>query len=501
MAATATTATAPAEITPYAAAKELWSRRQARRNLLPFAQRVVPGYQVGPHHKVLAGALERVEAGDLKRLMVFMPPQHGKSTLCSQVFPCWALGRQPQRQVVQTGYSHEISTLHSRLARNLFVTPEFRSTFPLAVHRPERAAQKSIPIQKQTAHEWGAVAGGSYYAVGVGGGLTGRGMDIGIIDDPHKNREEAESETTRTKVIEWYKSTFYTRLRPDGAIILILTRWHPEDLAGVLLAEMADGGEQWEVISLAPDLAAGKAVWPERYDIEALQRIKLAIGEHEWAALYMQQPTRRGGNMFQVDGIQYHADPGEMSIASYVRFWDLASTTKQRAKSDPDYTVGALVAVEPRDGLLHLWVKDIVAGQWEAPERDRIIRETARRDGSEVRIGIEAVAGYKDTATTMQALLYGQRVVEGIPVSKDKVVRAAPLEPLFEAGHVHLLRAPWNDLFYNEFAGFPKGAKHDDVIDAVSGAYHMLISEPERREIEVFNTVAAFGGGLPDVGW
>ena len=111
------------------------------------------------------------------------------------------------------------------------------------------------------------------------------------------------------------------------------------------------------------------------------------------------------------------------------------------------------------------------------------------------------MAGYKDTATTMQALLYGQRVVEGIPVSKDKVVRAAPLEPLFEAGHVHLLRAPWNDLFYNEFAGFPKGAKHDDVIDAVSGAYHMLISEPERREIEVFNTVAAFGGGLPDVGW
>ena len=230
-------------ITRADAAREILRRYEAQDNLLAFAQYTKRDYEVAPHLEKLANALERVERGECKRLIVVMPPRHGKSELCSIRFPCWYLGRNPTMRVVQTGYAESIALVHSRQARDVFASQEMQLLFPGVHHRPERAGQQAIEIIRQAAHEWGTRQGGSYYAVGVGGGLTGRGMDLGIIDDPIKDEEEAQSEVQREKVWDWYRTVFRTRLQPDGAIIVVMTRWHQDDLVGKLLEQAKEDPE------------------------------------------------------------------------------------------------------------------------------------------------------------------------------------------------------------------------------------------------------------------
>lgn len=467
-------AIATATLQPSEAAQILIDRKQARNSFASFCRHVKRDYIDGYHLKSLCTALERVEAGEMRRLMVFMPPRHSKSMHVSELFPCWALGRNPELEIVQCGHTHGLTVDHSRHARDFFVSDEMVELFPSVHHTPHTMGLAGIAVQRQAAHEWGTTSGGKYYAVGVQGSLTGRGADIAIIDDPVKDREEAESETIRAKVWDWYKSTLYTRLSPTGSVIVVMTRWHPGDLAGKLLAEAAKGtGDQWHVIKMPAIDGNGNPLWPERWPLEKLQEIKQAVGSHEWAALYQQEPVLRGGNMFVMDKVRVHETAGEFPDTRYVRFWDLASTAKERAKDDPDYTAGALVGVTLDGPVPHLWIKDIQLCQHEAPARNERILAATESDGAGVQIGVESVAGYKDTHATLRDILLGQRTVTRVTVSGDKVVRAAPLEPIFEAGHVHILRGPWNEFATNQFREFPRGA-HDDIVDAVSGAYRML---------------------------
>jgi predicted phage terminase large subunit-like protein len=452
----------------------------ARRDLLNFAKHVKPDYIVGPQHKILAEKLEAVERGELKRLIVCMPPRHGKSLLSTQLFPAWALGKNPKLEIIQSGYSHDITMEHSRLARDFFVSEEYKKIFRDVHHVPGRQGQAGIAVARQAASEWGTKQKGKYYAVGVGGGITGRGADIAIIDDPVKNREDAESPTIQKKIWDWYRSTLYTRLSPEGAIILVMTRWNTNDLAGKLIKAMTEGGEQWEVVSMPAIDESGCALWPARWPAEKLKVIEETLGKYEWSSLYQQRPTVRGGNRFKVDLIQVHEDPKDFPDVSYVRFWDLASTVKERDKDDPDATSGAKCGITIEDGLPHLWIIDIKWCQEEAPERDKMIMATTKADGPSVKIGVESVAGYKDTYTTMKVILKGLRIVKKITVSGDKSVRAAPLEPVMEAGHVHILRARWNEKFFEEFAGFPSTGVHDDIVDSTAGAYAMLV-KPEPK--------------------
>ena len=458
---------------PLPATAEQVEDELARRKLVYYAQRVLPTYERAAHLDHLAVALERVERGECKRLMVFYPPRHGKSTLVSQVFPCWHLGKHPKAEIVQSGYSHTITLEHSRKARDIFASEANERIFK-ARHVPGRASQEVVATERQAAHEWGTTLGGRYRAVGVGGGITGFGADIAIIDDPVKNREEAQSEVVSQRVWDWYTSTLYTRLSPGGAVILVMTRWAIDDLAGRLLDRAARGeGDQWDVICCPAIVDGDKALWPERWPIERLIQTRDAIGLYEWSALYMQEPTIRGGNMFRTDRIVLHDSIKDFPDTSYVRFWDLASTKKERAKDDPDYTAGALAAVTREGGLTHFWLKNGVATQSEAPRRNAIICSTAETDGDRVRIGIESVAGYKDAFTTLDGILGKSHMVHKAEVSGDKVVRAAPLEPIIEGGRFHMMRADWNSLWISQFMHFPNG-KHDDCVDACSGAYNML---------------------------
>lgn len=421
----------------------------------------------GTHLLRLAHALERVERGDCKRLIVTMPPQHGKSELATVQFPAWFLGRRPKANVVVTGYGHDIALKHSKHCRRIFHSDQFRSVFPDAVPDFHDSSVSS------NLEEWETRQGGSYYAVGVGGGLTGRSVTLGIIDDPLKNRQDAESYTKRQAVIDWYRSVFYTR-HPE-AIVLIMTRWHRNDLVGFVLKEQKHEG--WEVIKLPAideTTEPPTPLWPEVFGgLDEYRTIQKSEGRHEWSALYQQNPIVRGGNRFNVDGIKVHETTEGWPEGPWVRCWDLASSSKERNKNDPDFTVGGLIHARKVDKLWRLWVKHMVIKKAEAPERDRVICNTAKTDGSSVQIHMEAYGGYKDAYTTMKAILHGSRVVHRSKLPGDKTTKCAPLEPIFEAGNIHMLKAPWNDEAIRQLEGFPF-ADHDDVPDVLAIGYHVF---------------------------
>jgi len=258
----------------------------ASRKLVRFTELTNPLYSCASHHVRIAEHLEAVERGDIDRLMIFMPPRHGKSELASRRFPAWCLGRDPTRQIIAASYNSDLASDFGRDVRNIVASEEFAQVFPSVGLRPDSKAANRM----NTNH------GGSYIAAGVGTAVTGRGAHIALIDDPLKDREEADSEVQRNKVWAWYQSTLFTRLMPKAAIILIQTRWHEDDLAGRLLEQNAG---EWTILDLPAVDEQGKALWPEWYDIPALERIKATIGPREWSALYQQRPQPDEGTFFQ----------------------------------------------------------------------------------------------------------------------------------------------------------------------------------------------------------
>jgi predicted phage terminase large subunit-like protein len=294
-----------------------------------------------------------------------------------------------------------------------------------------------------------------------------------LIDDPVKNREDADSETMREAAWEWYTSTARTRLHPGAAVVVCQTRWHEDDLTGRLLKAAKQGGEQWEVLRL-PALAeegdplgreVGAALWPEWFDAAALETIRKTVGARNWAALYQQRPYNDEGALFKRSWFRTVNDkpPG----LRWVRYWDLAVSTK----ASGDYTVGARCAFGP-DGTLY--IGDIARGRWEWPEALAIVSGMARVDGPGTAIGIEGIGvqrGFRQTLLRDPSLR-GFALLD-VPVLKDKLLRAAPWQARAEAGKVALVLGPWNAAFLDEACAFPLG-EHDDQCDAVSGAVQML---------------------------
>ncbi len=676
-----------------------------------------PGYRAAPHHHALATALERVERGECKRLMVFMPPRHGKSELVSVRFPAWYLGRHPEQRFIGTSYAARLAERFSGQARNQFSDERW----PYGV---------SLATDTQSKATWD-IAGhrGGYIAAGVGGPITGQGGHMIVIDDPVKNREEADSQVTRDSIWDWYQSTLYTRLEEDGAIILVMcmtggtpvlmadgsekplryicpgdriatyddgkisvstvrnwadqgpdavfeirmksgitvkanarhpflvktarglewqrtasickgsvilrvigangaaslaqktgaisqrnagacacptttrisgapaidlrrsilsrgvrhayatatgllqrsmiaysrnravsaqsaetrqsqgriyaptgqtncastiamraeksgacsattatsslataetrplcspplntyevvedivcevveagvenvfdievertgnfianglvshnTRWHEDDLAGRLLNEAKQGGDQWEVIELPAIDAGGNALWPEKYDASRLTQIRQTIGSRNWTALYQQRPTLEEGAMFKRAWFTV-VDEAPWKLR-WTRYWDLAASTKTSA----DFTVSASIAIDD-DGTL--WIRDVIRGRWEWPDARKVMKDTMLAETGntshvveEALHGIAALQELRRDPQLHGIPLYGYRV------DKDKVTRAMPWAARAEAGKVRLVRGEWVNAFLDEVCAFPLAA-HDDQVDAVSGA-------------------------------
>ncbi len=276
---------------PQEAAQELLNRRIARRNLKGFTE-YVEQRAVNRAQEIICANMDRVEAGDIDRLMLLAPPQHGKSEICSRKAPAYSLGRNARHDIISASATAPLAESFGRDVRNLVGSPRFRNLFD--IHLAEDTQAKG---------NWRTQEGGSYYAVGIGGALMGRGATRGIIDDPFASMEDAQSEVSRENVWEWYTGTFYNRIRPGGAIVLIQHRMHEEDLAGRLLAQQVTGGDKWTVIDLP---AVGELdkhgyegpLWPERYNQEALERIRANTPPRYWSSLYMQQAVPEEGTYF-----------------------------------------------------------------------------------------------------------------------------------------------------------------------------------------------------------
>jgi predicted phage terminase large subunit-like protein len=488
---------------------ELASRELARRHLLDFITYTYPQYQVGRVHELLATYLEEVEyyvasggRGGIGRLMVFMPPRHGKSEQVSVRFPAWFLGRNPDMRVILTSCTGSLAEGFGRQVRNLVQDQSYQAIFgqlsctspPVIISDGSRAVNAW-----ELAHHRGGMV-----ATGVGGSIIGRGAHLFIIDDPFKDRRDAESETARDRVDDWYRSTAYTRLEPGGAVVLMHQRWHEDDLAGRLIRRMVEdpGADRWTILNLpavaeewaegvedddviqaaqqgwwkscdALDRSPGDALWPTRFPLERLATIQTNLGGYEWDALYQQRPRPLEGALIKAYGIiqlRRHEAPDD-NLLRQVRYWDLAVSESERA----DWIVGGRVG-RARDGRIYILDIARLPGPW-ADSRGRMV-EIMRHDGPTIEQGVE-VAGQQ--GGYYQELARDEKLV-GIPIrgvnpkeGGDKAVRANVWASRIPDGLIYLIKdAGWDvDGFIAECIAFPRGT-HDDRVDAISGAIQML---------------------------
>src|SRR6056300_93282 len=326
----------------------LLSTYNSRKSLLSYAKHMYPGYKDPAHIQLIAKNLEKLESGEIKRLAVFMPPRHGKSMLCSEFFPAWYLGNNPNEFVIQSTYAQELADDFGRKVRNQLQSPDFNNVFQNVALRSDSTSAKRFHTMQ----------GGTYTAVGAGGAITGRGAHLLIINDPIKGREDAESQVQRRNLIEWYKSVAFTRLMPGGKVIIIQTRWHEEDLAGFVL-ENEPG--QWKVLDLPAINDNGDALWPEPYPLEKLKKIQATVGERVWQSLYQQKPSAEQGQILKRDWWQIWDKKRFPGCHTIIQSWDTAFSAKQSADYSARTTWGVFTHIdeEGRDQaciiLLEAW--------------------------------------------------------------------------------------------------------------------------------------------------
>lgn len=476
---------------------------------LGFAPYVCPGWPVGAAHLSLLGwhldevrrYVETEGVEGIGRLMVWMPPRHWKSTSASVLFPIYMLGNDPDLRVIITSYNANLAKGFSRRARNFMGDVKYRAVFGDRAGGPNvvRLADDS-----KSAEEWNldGHAGGVKAAGLPRGGITGGGADILIVDDPHKDRQEAESKAIRESIWDWWKSTAYTRLEKNGAAIIIQTRWHPQDLSGKLLqAQVEDpDADQWTVLCL-PAFAEewggdeveaevevealkrgwwkgrdalgrwpGEPLWPQDFGRKRLGRIRGNVGSYEWDALYMQRPQRLEGGLikaYDIIQVREHEVPQEMTAD--VRYWDLAVSGSDRA----DYIVGARLG-RTRDRRTYIRHVARFKGPW-ADARPKMIKRMLA-DPPTVRQGIE-VGGQQQgyyQEMTRDPKLQG-RVIVPVQPRGSKEARASLWATRIQDGLIYLVMDGGfeTDIFLSELVGFPN-VTYDDQVDGVSGGWQML---------------------------
>lgn len=432
--------------------------------LIAYAAYQWPGYRDAPHHRLIARKLEAVERGEITRLMITMPPRHGKSMLASEFFPAWYLGRNSDHSVVMATYAQDLADDFGRKVKNQIEDTAFAGIFPGVGLADDSKSVKRFHIEEddeiiEGGFEHSLKQRGSFYAVGVGGPLTGRGAHLLLIDDPVKNREDADSEIIRKKTKDWYTSTAYTRLMPGGRVVIIQTRWHEEDLSGWLLAEHQHEG--WEVLNLPAINKAGNALWPEQYDLSALNRIRLAIGARDWSALYQQAPTPDTGDYFKSDWLKpYEKAPDPKTLRVYGGS-DYATT-----QDGGDFTVHVVVGLDPegRMYLLDLWRKQAASDVWVEAFCDLVIDHKPlgwAEETGQIKSGV----GPFLTRRQRERKAYVFR--DQFPTRGDKAVRAQSIRGRMALEGLYVpIGAPWYPSLRGELLSFPAG-KHDDQVDAL----------------------------------
>lgn len=454
------------------AAKELLRRRRARANLIDYARFTNRAYRPAEHHQLIAEALERVERGESKRLMIFMPPRHGKSELASRRFPAWLMGKRPERSIIAASYNSDLAADFGREVRNVVSSQEHQVLFPAS----------SLAADSQAQNRWHTTEGGGYTAAGVGTAVTGRGAHVLLIDDPVKDRESADSEIIREKTYRWYLSTAYTRLEGvltdqdedplwrdvdeaqekgeafEGAVVLIQTRWHEDDLAGRLLADMDRGADQWDVLSL-PALKGDTALWPQKYPATRLKAIRTQISGREWQSLYQQEPAPEEGTFFMRHWFKRH-DKAPDNCKKYI-FSDFAVTD-----GAGDYTELGVFALDTEMSAYECewWSGQTTALEWIEALVDQMERHKPFAFFGEtgpIRRAIEPILRRR-----MRERKVFCRLV-WLPRGSDKATAARAIQARAEMGKVSISRTPAGDAVIEQAVSFPAG-KYDDKVDVLS---------------------------------
>jgi predicted phage terminase large subunit-like protein len=435
-------------------------RRDLRGSLEAWCRFALKGVGQAParHHVEIIHALERVTSGETRRLLLLLPPGSAKSTYASRLFPVWWLVRHPASAVIAACHTARLAEDFGRGVRGLVV--EHAARLGVDLRADARAAGRFVTEQ-----------GGEYFAIGARGAVTGRRADLVLVDDPIRSFADAESYSAREHLWEWFRSELVTRLKPRGRIVLVMTRWHCDDLAGRLIAQ---GG--WDVLRL-PALAeagdalgreAGAALWPEWEDRPALLEKKALLGERHFAALFQQSPIQAGGQIF---------DPRQLRVVDSVpegvavRGWDLAGTGD--AKGDPDWTVGVKLV---RSAAGFLFIDDVVRFRAVPSEVAERVRAVTVADGKAVTVGLPQDPGQAGKSQIMFyiQMLAGFRVVATLESGK-KEIRADGVSSQVSGGTMSMRRAHWNAAFMDELANFPVGHK-DDQVDALARAFNLMLT-------------------------
>ena len=438
--------------------EKLKQRELCQKRFIKYVGRVWPTFISGAHHKRMAEAFERVAEGKLKRLIINMPPRHTKSEFASYLLPSWFLGKFPHKKVIQTSHTAELAVGFGRKVRNLVDSEAYNEIFP----------SLSLQSDSKAAGRWNTSKGGDYFAIGVGGAVTGKGADLLIIDDPHSEQEAALAAINPDiydKVYEWYTSGPRQRLQPNGAIVIVMTRWSQRDLTGqVLKASALRGVEDWEVIEFPAILPSGNPLWPQFWSIEELEALREELPNSKWQAQYQQNPVGNESAIVKRDWWQWWDREDPPSCDYILQTWDTAFEKHSRADYSAGTTWGIFYPNEDRSNpniiLLNVYKKRV-----EYPDLKKdVLQEYNYYEPDGVLIEKKASGA---------PLIYDLRAM-GVPVQEytpsrgqDKIARVNSISDIIASGKVWVPQTRWAEELVDELAAFPSG-EHDDLVDATT---------------------------------
>ena len=438
--------------------EKLKQKELAQEKFIKFVERVWPTFISGRHHKIMASAFERVASGELKRLIINMPPRHTKSEFASYLLPSWFLGKFPGKKVIQTSHTAELAVGFGRKVRNLVDSEVYNSIFP----------ELSLQADSKAAGRWNTSKGGDYFAIGVGGAVTGKGADLLIIDDPHSEQEAALAAVNPDvydKVYEWYTSGPRQRLQPGGAIVIVMTRWAQRDLTGQVLKNAALRGEtDWEVIEFPAIMPSGKPLWPEFWSLEELEALHEELPNAKWQAQYQQNPVGNESAIVKRDWWKIWEGEKPPKCEYILQTWDTAFEKHQRADYSAGTTWGVFYHEEDNNNpniiLLNTYKKRV-----EFPDLKRdVLAEYKEWEPDGLLIEKKASGA---------PLIYDLRAM-GIPVQEytpskgqDKIARLNSVSDIIASGKVWVPQTRWAEELMDEVAAFPAG-EHDDLVDATT---------------------------------
>jgi len=432
---------------------------RSKESFLYFVTQMWPIFISGAHHKVMADAFERVARGELKRLIVNMPPRHTKSEFASFLLPAWFLGKYPEKKIIQTAHTAELATGFGRKVRNLVSSEQYQKVFSTKLSSDSKAAGR-----------WNTHVGGDYFAIGVGGAVTGKGADLLIIDDPHSEQEAKQGNpAVFDNVYEWYTSGPRQRLQPGGAIIIVMTRWSKRDLTGQILKNSGkDGVDQWEIIDFPAIMPNGNPLWPGFWSKTALEALKSELPVSKWEAQYQQNPTSEEGAIVKREHWRIWEEKRPPECDYIIQSWDTAFEKNNRADYSACTTWGVFQHPNKAGDLKpNIILLDALKERMEFPELKRRALDLYKEFEPDTLIIEKRAAG--------APLIYEMRKM-GIPIAEytpgkgnDKISRVNAVSALFESGMVWCPDTRWAEEVMDEMASFPNG-DHDDLVDSSSQA-------------------------------